>query len=121
MSNQCNIVVRNSNGNRLSILQALAKHRAIAVLLYLNDLTEEICAACHSRWDLPSQSKKIGEIFSNIEVHTFGLDDLPDGSTIELSFAATDRDALQKSIDQLSTIQVRIAPDANSKMETGTW
>ena len=62
----------------------LAKPYDTVVLLYVDDFSDKIMGSWAELDRLNLQTRRIGQIYSGIEVHSFGLDDFPEGSILEI-------------------------------------
>lgn len=63
---------------------ALARSYDTIILLYEDDFSDRILAAWAELDRLNIHTRKIGEVYGGIEVHTFGMEDFPPGSIITL-------------------------------------
>lgn len=102
----------------------LSKAYETVILLFEDDFSNHILASWAELDRLNLKTRKIGEVLSGIEVHTFGMDDFPHGTRIELHLRETSRNvarqdvqkAMYKSIlNELSLITVRVTTQQDGR------
>lgn len=95
----------------------LAKPYQTVILLFSDDFSGRVLASWAELDRLNLQTHRIGQIYSGIEVHSFGLDPFPDGTRLELHIRETARDssspdprktAYRSLLNELTTITVNI-------------
>lgn len=87
--------------NVLNLIE-LSKPYHTVVLLYEDDFSDNILAAFAELDRLNLKTKKVGTVFSSIEVHSFGLNDFEPGTIIELSVRESSRDASRQSVQRIA-------------------
>lgn len=97
----------------------LAKPYHTIILLYEDDFSDNIMAAWAEPDRLSLKTRKIGQIYGGIEVHTFGLDHFPPNTMLELhireaSLDVTRQDlqrvAYKSLLNELTLISVKVFP-----------
>jgi len=117
------IVVSESLSPGVHHLIELSKAYQTIILLYEDDLNDSVLAAWAERDRLKLSIRKIGQVFNGIDVYTFGMDDLPSDTLIELQLREVGQDASRQDtarvaykslLNELIFFQVKILPGMGS-------
>jgi hypothetical protein len=117
------IVVSESLSPGVHHLIELSKAYQTIILLYEDDLNDSVLAAWAERDRLKLSTRKIGQVFNGIDVYTFGMDDLPSDTLIELQLREVGQDASRQDtsrvaykslLNELIFFQVKILPGMGS-------
>lgn len=111
------ILLSDSLGAETRVIIELAKPYNTIILLYSDEFSDRILASWAEADRLNLPTKRIGQVYSGIEVHSFGLESFPEDSVLELHVREADRNpAMQSSqrtmyrslLNELSTISARL-------------
>lgn len=100
-------------------IMALSKAYQTIILLYEDDLSGNIQAAWAETDRLNLNIRRVGQALNGIDVYSFGMDDFPPGTTLELNLRETSQDptrqdsqrsAYKSLLNELILIQVRVYP-----------
>ncbi|HEY9746919.1 MAG TPA: hypothetical protein V6C99_11955 [Oculatellaceae cyanobacterium] len=95
----------------------LAKPYNTVILLYGDDFSDRILGSWAELDRLNLPTRRIGQVYSGIEVHTFGLDEFPEGTVLEVHVREAPRDTIfqdprrssyRSLLNELSIISVQV-------------
>lgn len=101
----------------------LSKAYGTIILLYEDDLSDNLLAAWAETDRLKLSIRKVGQALGGIDVYTFGMDDLPKDTAIELHLREASqtsgrqdasRSAYKSLLNELILIQVKLLPGASN-------
>lgn len=96
------IVLSDTLGHMVRKIIELSKAYNTIVILYEDDLSGNIQAAWAELDRLSLKTKKVGHIFDGIEVHSFGLDDFPTGTVLELNLRESSLDCSRQDAQRVA-------------------
>jgi hypothetical protein len=115
------IVISESLSQSARHVLTLSKAYQTIVLLYEDDLSDNVLAAWAEMDRLNLNVRKIGQVLNGIEVYTFGMDKFSSGTTVELCLREASQDtsrqdsrrsAYKSLLNELILIQVKIHPNS---------
>jgi hypothetical protein len=124
-TNAPEIVCSDTLGHVVRNIIELSRAYDTVILLYEDDFSEKIQAAWAERDRLNVRTKKIGEIYTGIEIHSFGMSEFPPGTVLEISLREANSDAnrqnLQRTLyrsilNELVLISVKIFLDGRGSL-----
>ena len=95
------------------------------VLLYEDDMSDNVLAAWAETDRLKLNLRKVGHILSGIDVYSFGMDEFPPGTMMELDLREAGQDPRRQDnlrtsykslLNELILIQVRVCPNGRDSM-----
>jgi hypothetical protein len=92
------IICSDTLGHSVRTIVELSKAYDTVILIYEDDFSEKLLAAWAEKDRLNVQTKKVGEIYSGIEVCSFGLEDFPPGTILELSLREINQDMNRQNV-----------------------
>jgi len=102
LSSNLDIVLSDTLGHMVRKIIELSKAYNTIVILYEDDLSGNIQAAWAELDRLSLKTKCIGRIFEGIEVHSFGLDDFPPGTVLELNLRESSLDSSRQDAQRVA-------------------
>ena len=119
------IVMADSLGQTVRRLVDYSKDYDTIILLYEDDFSDNVLASWAELDRIHLKTRKIGEILSGIEVHTFGMTDFPKGTVIELNIREsaqengskhTARSSYKSLLNEISLISVKVHQNGRGRM-----
>lgn len=120
MANFPELVLTDSLGVETRNIIELAKLYDTIILIYSDEFSDRILASWAELDRLNLPTHRVGQVYSGIEIHTFGLDPFPDGTVLDLHVREVDRSsrtqdvpdsrrtAYRSLLNELCTISVQV-------------
>jgi hypothetical protein len=115
------IVITDSLGAETRNIIELSKPYNTIILLYGDDFSDRIMGHWAELDRLNLHTRRIGQVYSGIEVHSFGLEPFPEGTVLQIHIresspddAGTDspRAMYRSLLNELSSISVQVRQQA---------
>lgn len=123
--NPVKIVLSDTLGQVIRNIVQLSKPYRTIILLYEDEVSDTVQAAWAELDRLQLKTKILGEILDGIEVHSFGLDDFPTGTVLEVNLRETSMDANRQDalraaykslLNELCLISVKVHQNESGTM-----
>ncbi|MCE3235761.1 MAG: hypothetical protein K0Q50_1941 [Vampirovibrio sp.] len=119
------IVLSDTLGPAIRNIVHRAKAYETIILLYEDELSGNVQAAWAERDRLQLRTKVLGQIMDGLQVHSFGMDDFPMSTVLELSLREASLDAMRQDLrrvayrsllNELCLINVRVYQNETGSM-----